>query len=126
MRFALVDGSGRFVGPPQVSDGELGRIIGELFANMQRIYLSTEQLTRRLSELESLIGTTGFLVNGQLTGRLSADQAGDLGRRLMELSAGATERIETEPTMKDLVLQLRFLTAQAARRNLALWLLTEG
>jgi len=125
MKFTLVDGSGGFVGPPPVANAELENIFRHTFENMQSVYLSAEEMTRCLSALENLIGTTGFLLSGRPAGRLSANQTADLGRRLKDLSAEVTQRIETEPAMKDLVVQLRFLTAQAARRNLALWLMTD-
>jgi hypothetical protein len=125
MKLALVDESGGFVGPPPVSNEELRQLIAQTFENMQSIYLSAEEMTRCLSVLENLIGTTGFLLSGRPWGRLTVNQTADLGRRLKELSDEATQRIETEPAMKDLVVQLRFLTAHAASRNLALWLVTE-
>ena len=125
MKFALGDATGDFVGPTPVSNEALRQIVSPTFEGMQTIYLSPEEVAHCLSVLENLIGTTGLLLGGRPWGRLSANQTADLGRRLKELSAEAMERTEAEPAMKDLVVQLRFLTAQTTRRSLALWLVTD-
>lgn len=99
-------------------------MLDQTFKDMQSVYLSAEEMTRCLSVLENLIGTTGFLLSGRLWGRLSANQTSDLGRGVKDLSPDAAKRIEADPALEDLVVQLRFLTAHASNRNLALWLVT--
>lgn len=125
MRFLLVDQNGRCVEPPEASNAELRKLITELFADMENVYLSSDEMVRCLSMLDSLIGTTGLLVAGQPGGELSTIETANLQRRLLSLSEDANNRIESDPSIKDLVVQLRFLTAQAARRNLGLLLVTE-